>query len=362
MKLPAMRVVDLAGSPEMMGRTHGTTFAPEIRRYTNERIGLVMSGLWSGGPMSRSDVLDIAESMLPAHEAHSPELTAEMLAMADAAGITGAEAIIVGGFTDFVDTVRAELGGNHPQPVIEDDCTAFIVPDNRCNGAGFYGQTWDMHDSATEHVVLFRVTPDDAPAALVFTTVGALGQIGMNELGVCVGINNLVSTDGNRGVVWTNVVRDALTKPSADEAAEAVLKADLSGGHNFHFFDADGIGSTIEAFPSARPIEVLADDPIVRTNHTLHAETTALQGPRADVLQDSSIRRLATAQKMLDRDGIEVDDLISLTREPDAICQVSREPYHVESAGAAIMRPKTKEFWACWGLPSANDYEKIEFS
>ena len=57
-----------------------------------------------------------------------------------------------------------------------------------------------MHDSATEHVVLLRTDPTDAPAALVFTTTGALGQIGMNELGVCVGINNLTATDGTPGV------------------------------------------------------------------------------------------------------------------------------------------------------------------
>ena len=34
-----------------------------------------------------------------------------MMAMASAAGITPAEAVVVGGFTDFVDTVRAATGG-----------------------------------------------------------------------------------------------------------------------------------------------------------------------------------------------------------------------------------------------------------
>ncbi len=56
-----------------------------------------------------------------------------------------------------------------------------IVPDELAGGAGFLAQTWDMHDSATEHVTLIRVAPDSGPAALVFTTVGCLGQIGMNR-------------------------------------------------------------------------------------------------------------------------------------------------------------------------------------
>jgi hypothetical protein len=25
------------------------------------------------------------------------------------------------------------------------------------------------------------------------------------------------------------------------------------------------------------------------------------------------------------------------------------------------MRPRTREFWACWGLPSHNEFEKIGF-
>jgi isopenicillin-N N-acyltransferase-like protein len=362
MRRPPIRVLDLAGSPEHMGATHGAAYADEIRRYTDERVSLVMEGLWSGGPMAEADVLDLAASMLPAHEAHSPTLFAEMCAMADAAGITPAQAVIVGGFTDFVDTVRAVVGGAHPETVMEDDCTSVIVPDHRADGAGFFAQTWDMHDSATEHVVLLRTDPDDAPAALVFTTTGALGQIGMNELGVCVGINNLTATDGTPGVTWTQVVRHALEQDSAAAARDAILDADLAGGHNFLVFDAEGDGYNIEAMPTARPVTTLDRDAVAHTNHALAPETTAVQGPRADALQDSSMRRLDTARQWLDRDGITADDLMALTREPNAVCQTAVEPYHVESSGATVMRPRTKEFWAVWGLPSMNEYQKVSFA
>ena len=116
--------------------------------------------------MQREAVLEIAQSMLPAHEAFDADLHTEMLAMADAAGITPAEAVIVGGFTDFVDTVRAVVGGPIPTEVVEDDCTAVIVPDSRTDGAGFLAQTWDMHDTATEHVLLLRVRPAEGEARL----------------------------------------------------------------------------------------------------------------------------------------------------------------------------------------------------
>ncbi len=358
---PPIRVLDVVGSPEQRGATHGSAHADDIRRYTDERIGLVCDGPWSGGPISKADVLDIASQCLPAHEAFSPALHAEMLAMASAAGITPAEAIVVGGFTDFIDTVRAELGGPHPPGVADDDCTAMIVPDGLADGAGFYAQTWDMHDSATDFVLLLRIVPDDGPAALVFTTTGCLGQIGMNEAGVCVGINNLTGADGKIGVTWPNVVRDVLTKETAAEGRDTILAADLAGAHNFLVFDASGAGFNIEAMPTARVVDDLGDDAIAHTNHTVHPSTSAVEGERDPEQNANSIRRLEIARDLLDHDHIGLDEVMAVTREREAICRVPEPPFWTESSGAAIMRPKTGQFWACWGQPAHNDYEPISF-
>lgn len=361
MKLPPIRVLDLSGSPEEMGRQHGDAYGEQIRQYTRERVELASSALWTGGALRRSDVLDIAAGMLDAHEAFSAPLHAEMMAMASAAKISPAEAIIVGGFTDFIDAVRAEVGGSTPASVQEDDCTAVIIPDHRADGSGFLAQTWDMHDSATKHVVLLRINPDDGPSALIFTTGGALAQLGMNEHGVCVGINNLTATDGRRGVTWPTVVREALNQSTAVAARDVILNADLAGGHNFHLFDAEGIGYSIEAMPTTRPVDVLAETAIVRTNHALSGAARAVEGEKAPIMMTSSQLRLETGIGMVDRQGITSDDLMELTRESGSICQVPVEPYHIESSGAAVMRPRTKEFWACWGQPSMNDYQLIEF-
>lgn len=359
MSRPPIRILDVAGSPSQMGAAHGAAHAAEIRHYTNERVDLVAAGRWSGGPMDRGDVVAIAETMLGAHEAFDADLHTEMLAMADAAGITPAEAVIVGGFTDFVDTVRAAVGGQPPLTVLEDDCTAAIVPDSRADGAGFYGQTWDMHDTATDHVLLLRLAPDDAPPAIVFSTTGCLGQIGMNTEGVCVGINNLVGLDGKPGVAWTSVVRGMLKTASADEALAVLLAADLAGAHNFLIFDRHGAGYNVEAMPSVRHTTTLGDEPIVHTNHTLYPDTTVVQAPKEPGLMDSSAARLQTGQALLAEGPIDAERLMDFTREPDAICQLAVDPFRVESSGAAIMRPATQDFWACWGRPIENQYVHV---
>ena len=111
-----------------------------------------------------------------------------------------------------------------------------------------------MHDTATDHVVLARLRPDDGPDALVFTTVGCLGQIGMNSAGVSVGINNLTGNDGRFGVTWPTVVREMLAQPTAADALDVLLRADLAGAHNYLILDAGGRGYNVEAMPSARPV------------------------------------------------------------------------------------------------------------
>ncbi|MEM7286169.1 MAG: C45 family peptidase [Actinomycetota bacterium] len=359
MRRPPIRVLDVAGSPSRMGATHGAAFADEIRHYAEERIDLVCEGRWSGGPLARAEVIAIAESMIPAHEAFDADLHAEMEAMASEAQLSIAEAIIVGGFTDFVDTVAAATGGRAPTSVLEDDCTAVIVPDSRAQGSGFLAQTWDMHDTATDHVLLLRIAPDDAPAARVFTTTGCLGQIGMNSEGVCVGINNLNALDGRPGVAWTSVVRGMLKTSTAAEALDVLLGADLAGAHNFVIFDADGAGYDVEAMPSVRPVVPLADHPICHTNHVLDADASAVQAPRDPWMQQNSAMRLDHARELLAAGPIDQHRIFELTRDERAICQQARPPFHIESSGAAVMRPKTDDFWACWGRPAQNEYVSI---
>jgi isopenicillin-N N-acyltransferase-like protein len=348
-----IRTLRLAGDAVARGRTHGAAFRDDIRRYTDERVRLASNGSWAGRPATRRDVLGLAEEMLPAHRAYAPEVYAEMVAMADAAGISAAEAVIVGGFTDFVDAVRAR--GDAP---LEDDCTAVIVPDSRAEGAGWLAQTWDMHDSATEHVVLLDLDPDDGPAALVFTTVGCVGQIGMNAAGLAVGIDNLTANDGRVGVTWPFVVRRMLGQRTADDAVQRVLEAPLAGGHEYLVLDALGAGAGVEALPTHVAVTRLAGDVLAHTNHVLDPIGRTREAPRPAELQESSRQRLARALELTRAPVLGRDALFALTRDP-TICRASEPPYHLETSGAVVMRPRTRELFAVWRSPAEHEYERF---
>jgi isopenicillin-N N-acyltransferase-like protein len=339
------------GTPAEVGTAHGAMFASEIRQYADTRIALSAVGT----DLDRAGILDVASRMLDAHECYDADLFLEMSAMADAAGISQEEAVIVGGYTDFIDTVRAHAGGT----AFEDSCTAVMTTDIQSDGAGFLGQTWDMDASATPHVFMLDITANDDPRALIFTTHGTLGQIGMNTAGIAIGINNLTVTDGALGVTWPFVVRKALRQVRFEAALACIIEAPLAGGHNFMLFDAEGNGASIEATPTTQYVEHLETDPLVHTNHCIVPRTAIVEAERPESLVRSSADRIEQATELLAERPHSVDQLISLFADERSICRHRDPVFSYESAGAAIMRPATGDFWACWGIPSENRYERF---
>ena len=110
MKRPKLRILDAQGSFESIGFLHGKQFADEIQHYVEERVKLVASGSWSGS-RCESDILDLAESMIPEHQHFDPQLFTEMSALAEGANISIAEAIIVGGLlTSWTRSDQQQMG------------------------------------------------------------------------------------------------------------------------------------------------------------------------------------------------------------------------------------------------------------
>lgn len=356
--------LDLKGSPFDFGRIHGEAFRSAIRAYAAERVALAGGAAWTGRELSRRDVLALADACLDAHRAYAPDLVTELEGMAKATDLSLAELVVVGGFTDFIDAVAATSagGGVGLETAAVDDCTAFLVPGSRmADGAAAFGQTWDMHEDSTEHVVLLRGRPKDTPDFLAFTTAGALAMIGMNEAGLSVGINNLMSADGRPGVTWPFAVREMLKAEDLAGALAALARAPLAGGHNYLVLDASGAGANVEAMPTASHVVRLGERAVAHTNHNLDPSTKALERPRDAGSQASSEARLAEADRLLDRHELTVEDLQAVTRHTGTICYRGSAPKFVGTCGGVVTRPRTRELWAVKGLPSEGAYERFAF-
>lgn len=337
-----LRVLEIDGDPVSLGEGHGSAYGEMIRAYLEDRIALSAQERWSGGIANRDLIVEVAESTLEDHERYSPDLYEEMTAMATAAGISSAEAVVVGGFTDLVDVVRTRVGS----APTEDNCTAVINP-----GAGFYAQTWDMHASAGEFVVMLHGAPSSGPAFLVQTTMGCLGQMGLNEAGISIGINNLTSW-GRPGVTWPTVVRRVLQQTSLDDAVQVVLDAPLAGGHNFLIMGPDGEGANIEAMPLHQEVTRVTDQPYVHSNHCLVPATESEQAERIEVSVVSSDIRLKLGYEL-------ADDVEAFFAEPE-ISRHAADPHDVATCGAVIIEPGQRRMRAVWGVPGDHPWETFQ--
>ena len=358
-----IRVIKLAGTPYNMGWQHGKRFGDEIRRFTEERVRLCGSPEWTGRELSRDAIIALAEACAVEHQAYAPELMEELRGIADATGLTLAELVINNGFTDFIDSIYS-LGGKAAPALsptlVADNCTAFMVPPSRsASGIAFFGQTWDMHASATPYVILIQGEPAEGPSFLTFTVTGCLGMIGMNSAGISVGVNNLMAADGQIGVTWPFVVRKILQQDNLDAALACLTGAKLAGAHNYMLMDSGGRGYEVEAMSSTYHLRELADETISHTNHCLIQKNLDVARQRPPASQNSSENRLRRARELLAKDGITIDDLMALTRDEVAICTRPQPPTHVESCGAAIMSPASGDFWSVWGIPADNEYERF---
>lgn len=370
-----IRVLEVSGSWFEMGQQHGLAYPQEIRELAAERVHLSSDRYWTGQALSRPEVMALGRACESYHEAYAPDLMAELRGLSQATGVSLAELVILNGFTDFIDTVYnvdpafqavthvsvgAEPVPAHPGA---DNCTAFIIsPDAAVEGQGFYGQTWDMHDSATPYVILLRGKPAGGLSFLTLTIIGCVGMIGMNEAGIAIGVNNLMATDGRVGVTWPFVIRRVLAQDNLDDALACITGAHLAGGHNYMLVDAQGRGYNVEAMGSRFHVQAVTSGSLVHTNHCLIAQNMAVERSRLPKSRASSEQRLAQAQGLLANRPITPADLFDLTRhhgETFGICTHATEPFWVESCGAAIMRPATREMWAVWGNPCQNEYQKF---
>jgi isopenicillin-N N-acyltransferase-like protein len=347
-----------------MGFQHGRAFATEIQELAEERLLLSSNKNWTGRELARSDVLALAEACLPHHYDYSPELMEEIHGISEVTDVGIAELVILNGFTDFVDTVyNLEV----TQPVVAhpaaDDCTAFIVSaDAAADGRGFFGQTWDMHATATPYVIMLCGKPASGLNFLTLTIIGCIGMIGMNEAGIAIGINNLVARDGQVGVTWPFVIRKALAQDNLDSALACITGARLAGGHNYMLADASGKGYNIEAMASRYRVTEVTSGSEVHTNHCLHNCNIEVERERLPQSRLSSETRLTRAEQLLQPGQVTLDALFALTRDHSAsngICVHPEAPFYVESCSATIMRPATREMWAVWGNPCQNKYQRF---
>jgi isopenicillin-N N-acyltransferase-like protein len=210
-----MLKLTVSGTPRARGLAHGEQFRSQIHALSEIRRGLLQKYL------KRKTMLEIDELAFEQARvlAGYPDFYAEFTAIAESAHLSLVDLVILNNYTDMRD-----FGG-------EGGCSVVALRNSRETLAG---QTWDMHASATPHMLHLST-----PEAEILTVVGCLGLAGVGRKGVGVLINNLHSHEFQVGLIWPALVRGMLLESSARAARTYMEKNLPCSGHNYLLVDAE---------------------------------------------------------------------------------------------------------------------------
>ncbi len=297
--------IAISGSPYERGLQYGRAVPERIKRS----IGLY------GGTLDELD-LDAREKArligrfadeIAAFGAHYLE---EMKGIAEGAGVSLDDIVLVNARTEIVAQARREKNKPEAEDDAVDGCTgAIILQERSSTGRVIHGMNWDWRAECAETAIVLRVSRDDGPNFMTFVEAGALARCGMNEAGIAITANYLESERDYRqsGIPLVLIRRKVLEQRHFAMAVRAVAATPKACSNNMMLSTAEGFGIDFECAPDeAFPIYP-SDGLIVHANHWV--SPVALAKLKDAGLLGDSFYRDWRVRKLLGDGKISPDDL-----------------------------------------------------
>ncbi|MGW0705564.1 C45 family autoproteolytic acyltransferase/hydrolase [Streptomyces sp. NPDC002643] len=306
---PPIPALQLAGSPYELGRRHGAARARVLRAFLDD--GLARLNHLLDTPVS-------PESLAPAIAAHRaeieaavPELAEEILGLADGAGISHEEALLL--------QLRREILGYRRTRRPEGDCTTYARVGHGPDGGAHttLAQTVDLSGNLDDQTCFLSIRRAGSPReVLMLSFAGLLGYLGLNSDGLAVGINLVLGGEWGPGVPPYLAVRHVLDSAgSVDEALGALEGLRLASSRSLTLCDRDR--AAYVEFLDGR-MRVVEGSVLVHTNHFLHPDFMPYDELNI-FAKNGSLRRLdacAVRLKALPEDASPGDHLGLLSTPP----------------------------------------------
>jgi isopenicillin-N N-acyltransferase-like protein len=349
---------EIGGEPRERGRAHGAALRGQVHAHIAAwRGSLERAGV--GDPQGYVRDMLRETDFVAAIRQFAPDLLEETYGIAEGAG-ADPELVYALQLLDEEWAYRRRRAAAGQR----DKCSSFAIVGSR-PGPTYIGQNMDLSPYTDGHQALLRVKGGDAPDALVFTTAGMLGLMGVNAAGVGVCVNSLPQlASAPEGVPVAFVLRRLLQCRSLAEASDLALR--LPHATNQHYVIAEaGAARSFEA--SADGVtEYVPPDPsrVLHTNHPLAAVEAKVEPPQD---RANSIARLRSLEGRLSTGSPGPDDLkAALSSCDDPANPVCRIP----DAGAGLIGFTTGsmisaidaagiESWVSPGPPSERGYSRF---
>ncbi len=247
------------GTHRQWGRSHGESWRDAIRELVAVRTSL----LREKNPQFTPEVIGpLAAEQWKATLAYDRELAEELEGIAEGAGISIDELVILNNYTDFRDIEVPEQGCS----------TVYLFR----NGHRIAGQTWDMHGSAKRFLCCLRIPASQTRCeSVILSIVGCVGMMGFSVRGGVVGVNNINTDRARPGVVWPAVIRKLVHAVDLQQQRQILRATPLTSGRCFLLADQEG-GEFWEVMPGLSErvshLEGQQSGHIFHTNHCLGSE------------------------------------------------------------------------------------------
>jgi len=246
-------------TPLERGRQLGERFAEQIRTTT-----ALYLGFFPRVGVALAEAQRIGENSLTALDAWRPNLAAEVVGMADGAGLPLWQLASLNARTEVLaartrhsecsTTVHAPRGPRPPQTL----------------------QTWDWHDSLCPHGLMLGLHTERGMQVKLFCEFGMLAKLGVNSAGLGLHFNILHHrSDNDSGGVPVHAIARCLLEEasSVEEAIELARSAQVSASTVLTVFsrqDSSPRAVSIELSPERTALVLPGEDGwLLHTNHFL---------------------------------------------------------------------------------------------
>lgn len=223
----------------------------------------------------------INEVYIPNVTAHYPAGLEEMRGIADGAGVSLEDVVLLNARYDLA-RLNTDETPNQEDDQANECTSAFFLKETTVSGDVLNAQNWDMSARLwlTDAIIYLEVHPDPSeakPSLFLVTEAGQLGRSGMNSLGIGVTANSLMSTEDysphqktNEPVMPISLLRRMILECShLSEATTLIQQFPRHVSNNLTLATAEGFGLCLEITPS-RVYKVygnIDDGYLIHTNH-----------------------------------------------------------------------------------------------
>ena len=253
-------------TPYERGYQHGAALEFPIKKALRQFKAWIRQNVGLDDPEEM--ILDFAENTpyLASVQTDVPDLYAEMAGVAEGAGVDMKQLFVYQSFDEFfvflLTSGALELGST-----------------GHCTTAGIYGRVGKPNfvahnnDIPTYHEELVTVLhikfPDSDLEILQSTFAGGIGQNGVNNKGVAVGINTLANLPGGDGLPVSFNVRKILGSSNIAEAITYLKNARFAQAMNYMIGDRERVVSVETWESSALVLDIYDGNYAVHTNHSI---------------------------------------------------------------------------------------------